>query len=480
MAKFSKSKLLEKLINFFTRCKCSLVGGVIVTILFPILLISTLLDMQGIVENPYFGFLIYMVMGPLFVLGLLLIIGAALFCSETEEIGSSVVEYFREQMNLPGRFSRIRRLIFLTSFITFLTLVIVVIVTYTGFHYTETVSFCGQFCHTVMDPEYVTYKNSPHSQVPCVECHIGEGAEWLTKSKFSGVRQLLAVISDSYRRPIPTPIKALRPSRATCEECHRPEVFHGDKLYVKDKFLPDEQNTHIQTVMVMRIGSGGYSGREAQGIHWHVSEDHKVTYVGSKDHAYISEVTLKHNGETKVYRRENPSKSVEYIGKRTMDCMDCHNRPTHVFKSADEALDEKLITGVIPRDIPFIKRQTLAAINRDYQSQDEARRGIAKELMDWYRKEYPTIVAQQEGQLNQAVIGAQQAFVENVYPDMNITWETYTSFTGHKNNGGCFRCHDANFMTENGEGITTDCNACHIILAENDPARDIVEILQNP
>ena len=50
-------------------------GGVIVTILFPILFVSILLDMQGFVENPYFGFLIYMVMGPLFVLGLLMICG---------------------------------------------------------------------------------------------------------------------------------------------------------------------------------------------------------------------------------------------------------------------------------------------------------------------------------------------------------------------------------------------------------------------
>lgn len=478
MAELSTT-ILKKLINFFTKSRCSLLGGVIVTILFPILSVSVLLDMQGVVDNPYFGFLIYMIMGPLFVIGLLLIIGGTLFCGEKEDIGIIMVEYFQEQLRLPGRFTRIRKLIFLTSLLTFITLVIVGVVTYTGFHYTESVSFCGQFCHTVMEPEYITYKNSPHSQVPCVKCHIGEGSEWLTKSKFSGARQLLAVIFDSYERPINTPIKALRPGRATCEGCHRPEVFHGDKLYVDDKFLPDENNTHLQTVMVMRIGSGGYSGREAHGIHWHVSENHSVTYTGSADREYIAEITLMSTTKKKkVYRRKHPSSPVEVIGERIMDCVDCHNRPSHVFKSAEDALNEKLDTGIIPREIPYIKRQALAAITRKYPSQDAARRGIAKELMDWYREKYPEIVARQEEMLTKAVIGAQQAYVENVFPRMKIEWGTYVSFTCHKNNDGCFRCHNDEFKTADGETITTDCNACHIILAENEPARDISEILQ--
>jgi hypothetical protein len=367
-----------------------------VVILFPILLVSILLDMQGIVENPYFGFLIYMIMGPLFVIGLLLIIGGTLFGGEKEDIGIIVVEYFQEQLSRPGRFTRIRRFVFLTSLITFMTFVVVGVVTYTGFHYTETVSFCSQFCHTVMEPEYVTYKNSPHSQVPCVECHIGEGAEWLTRSKFSGARQLIAVVFDSYDRPISTPIRALRPSRATCEECHRPEVFHGDKLYVKDKFLPDEKNTHVQTVMVMRIGSGGYSGREAHGIHWHVSENQSVSYVASTDRENIAKVTLVDEAnQKKVYRREDASALVGTMEERIMDCVDCHNRPSHIFKDPYESLDENLSTGIIPREIPYIKRQALAAITRKYSSQDIARRSIAKELMDWYRQQYPEIVAQQ-------------------------------------------------------------------------------------
>lgn len=469
------------LINFFTRSRCSLLGGVMAGVLLPVLAISILLDMQGVVQNPYFGFLIYLVMGPLFVLSLLLVIGGALFCGKKEDIGRLTVEYIKEELARPGHFTRIRKLIFITSLLTFLTLVIVGVVTYTGFHYTESVGFCAQFCHRVMEPEYVTYKNSAHSQVPCVKCHIGAGSEWFTKAKFSGARQLFAVLLDSYERPIATPIDALRPERATCEGCHRPEVFHGDKLYVKDTFQEDEQNTHLQTVLVMRIGSGGYSGRQAQGIHWHVSEDHRVTYLASRDRNYIARVTLEGPDRRKtVYRRQGETQEPVEQKERLMDCMDCHNRPTHVFLDAGPALDAKLVTGAIPSEIPYIKRQALAAITREYPSQEAATRGIAQELMDWYRQNYPDLVSGREELLKEAVLGAQQAYLENVFPEMNISWRTYQSFTCHQAEGsGCYRCHNDSLRSEDGRAISQDCNVCHVILLENGPARDIREILQN-
>ncbi|MHB8791573.1 MAG: NapC/NirT family cytochrome c [Desulfobulbaceae bacterium] len=480
MAQVSKT-FVTGLINFFTRSRCSLLGGVIVGVLLPVLAVSILLDMQGVVENPYFGFLIYLVMGPLFALGLLLIIGGTLFCGKKEDIGRLTVEYIKEEMARPGHFTRIRKLIFITSLLTFLTLMIVGVVTYTGFHYTESVGFCAQFCHSVMEPEYVTYKNSPHSQVPCVKCHIGTGSEWFTKAKFSGARQLFAVLFDTYERPIPTPIDALRPERTTCEGCHRPEVFHGDKLYVKDTFLPDEENTHLQTVLVMRIGSGDYSGRKAHGIHWHISENHRVSYFASKDRRYISQVTLEDPGQQPVvFRRQGESLEPVEQEERLMDCMDCHNRPTHVFLEAGPALDAKLVTGTIPREIPFIKRQALAAITKEYPSQDVATRSIAKELMDWYREQYPELVAGQEELLKKAVLGVQQAYLENIFPEMRIGWQTYQSFTCHQaQESGCYRCHNDSLRSESGKSITQDCNACHIVLMENAPARDMEEILQS-
>jgi len=458
------------------------------SVLFVVLFVAILLDLQGIIQNPYFNFLIYLVLGPLFVFGVLLVLIGILYSRGREDIGFLTFEYLKEQISLPGHFSRIRKLIYLTSLITFVTIFVVSIVSYTAFHYTESDSFCGQFCHKVMNPELVTYRNSAHSRIPCVKCHIGAGAAWVTKAKFSGVRQMFAVALDSYSRPISTPITALRPVRKTCEECHRPEKFHGDKLYVKDKFLPDQNNTHVQTVMLMKIGSGGYSGRKANGIHWHVSENIKVLYKSDAANPRdISQVMMVGPDNKKVIyskaveRDKSGSASFADAPRkekvRLMDCMDCHNRPTHIFLSPDEALDQKLLTDTIPRKMPYIKRQALAAINRKYASDELARQGIAKELRGWYQRNYPDLVKQDKGMLDKAVKGVQDAYAENVFPGMKIGWGTYENFIGHKDGGGCFRCHGGLHKTDAGKVIPNGCDVCHVILAEDKPAPDVIRLL---
>ncbi len=484
-----QSKILKAVITGMARSKFSLVGGIMCVVLFPILIISVALDMQGFVQNPYFSFLIYMIMGPLFCLGIILVFIGLFFRPGKEEIGIYAYEYLREQFNKPGRYSRIRKLLYLTTFITIFTLFVVAIASYAGFRYTESVGFCAQFCHSVMKPEYVTYQNSPHSRVPCVECHIGESAEWFTKSKFSGIKQLFAVAFHSYSKPIPTPIGGLRPERATCEKCHRPEKFHGDKLYVKDKFLPDEYNTHVQTALLMKVGAAGYSGREAHGIHWHVSENHQVFYKpADRSREEITQVALVAPDNRRTVFLKNDEQGPAWSGQERvqpdlkgfilMDCIDCHNRPTHIYLTPDEALDQKLVTGAIPRQLPYIKKKGLEVITAEYPTTDIALRQIARDLRDWYKENYPDLVEMNQELLDDAVRAVQQAYAENVFPSMNIGWGTYKDFIGHQDGTGCFRCHGGLHESRTGAIITEDCDACHIILAEDQPAADLVRILK--
>jgi hypothetical protein len=93
---------------------------------------------------------------------------------------------------------------------------------YKTYHFTESNTFCGEICHTIMEPEYVTYQQSPHARVDCVECHIGEGATWYVKAKIDGLYQVYAALSNKYPTPVPTPIESLRPAQDTCEKCHWP------------------------------------------------------------------------------------------------------------------------------------------------------------------------------------------------------------------------------------------------------------------
>ena len=474
------AELFTTLFKGLLRSRVAVAGAVVSSLVLPVLFISILLDMHGDVNNPYFGFVIYMVMGPLFVAGLVTVVVGLLFFRDKEEIGLYALEYIREQMTMPGRFIRVRRLIYLSSFITLFTLLVIGVVSYAGFNYTESVKFCGQFCHTVMEPEYITYQNSAHSRVSCVDCHIGGSAGGFTKSKISGIKMIFATFFGRFSRPITTPISSLRPTREVCEKCHRPEKFHGDKLYVKDAYLPDEANTHVQTVLLMRVGSGGYRGQVAQGIHWHVSPQHSVSFQEDPTRPDVIQriKMVDHDGSVVLYQRgADQDKAKERPNYRLMDCLDCHNRPTHVFLSPDEALDNKIATGVIPL-LPYVKKLGLELVQRPYTDKEQARQLIAEGAEEWYRRNYPEQFRTSARLVTKAGAGIFQAWSENVFPGMNISWRSYASRIGHRDEKGCFRCHAEGLVSREGRAVSNDCNLCHVVLADRQPSPDIMRILQ--
>jgi hypothetical protein len=479
--------IIKAFIKGITMSKVSIIGAAMTTISFPIILIAVIIDLQGMIDNPYFGFVIYMILGPTYIIGLVLVFIGVFFLKGKKEIGVFTFAYLKEQFTNPDKFSRVQKLIFLGTFLTIVNIFIVMLFSYTGYHYTESIGFCGKFCHTVMMPEYTAYQNSPHSRVSCVECHIGSGAQWFAKSKISGVRQLFAVALGTYSRPIETPVHGLRPARETCEECHRPELFHGDNLVIKDKYLDDEENSHVQTVLLMKIGSGGYRGERAHGIHWHVSDENKIIYTHSdRARQDITEVKLvKPDGTQVVFAKDGDDsntgsgESAGVHGEKTMDCIDCHNRPTHIYLTADEALNQKFANGELPREVPFIKRQALEAINVKYESSEAAQSGIETALTSWYQKNYSEFVKDHNHLFGKAVKAVQLAYAENVFPSMKIEWGQYQSFLGHQNDSGCFRCHDDSHTTKAGESISQDCETCHLILAEDEPAPEVIKMLKN-
>ena len=473
-------EILIEFVKLLARSRVSMAGAVVSTLIFPVLIVSIFLDMLGFVNNPYFGFLIYMVMGPLFLAGLATVAVGFLFFKDHEEIGIFTLEYIREQFSMPGRFIRIRRLIYFSTGLFLITAIVIWLVSYTGFKYTETTGFCGQFCHSVMEPEYISYQNSPHSRISCVDCHISGSSDLVTRSKMSGIRMIFSTIFDDYDRPLKNPEHPLRPSREVCEQCHRPEVFHGDKLYVKDIFLSDEQNTHVQTVLLMRVGAGGYREHEAGGIHWHVSPTHQVYYQGGQGgDGRIGRIKLiDHDGSVHVFDHETQgNEPTPDMNFRLMDCMDCHNRPTHVFLSPGEALDQKISVGLIPRDLPFIKKVALEVIQGQYPNKAQAQRGIAIALENWYSKNEPEVYKQRRADLEKAINGAFKAWSENVFPEMAIEWGTYQSNIGHRGSQGCFRCHQENYKTETGRQIPSNCDLCHYILADRESSPNIMQIL---
>jgi hypothetical protein len=464
----------------------ALVGAMMVTVITPLLLGYMLVDTIWHIKNPYFGGAVYLLLGPVFLGGLAMIFIGSFFFRGEREVHLFTLEYLRKYFTEPQLFGRLRKNVFLIVLLTSINFTVFSLFLYRAYHYMESTAFCGQFCHTVMNPEFTAYQNGPHSRVNCVECHIGAGADWFVKSKISGARQLLAVVADTYPRPIDTPVHGLRPARDTCERCHRPELFHGDKLLVKNRFLPDENNSEVHDILLMKIGSAGDRSQSSHGIHWHVAPENRITYrTADAKRMIIPEVRLTTgDGKVVVFRTADAEQRLAAAGTvtetRELDCIDCHNRPSHVYLSVEEALNRKILEGMIPRELPFIKRQALEAVTAKYSDGKAAQDGIASALTAWYQANQSALVKEKPQLLAKAIAGAQAAYAQNAFPEMNIGWGTYVSQIGHGPDfdRGCFRCHDDQHKSADGQTISGDCNTCHTLLAEGEAAPAILKTLR--
>ncbi len=238
-------------------------------------LLLLLLDALAHFANPYIGILTYLVAPGFLVIGLALAALGALLRHRQIVKTAGPLPPLRIDLTRP----RDRRLlgVFVAGSVVFL--LISAIGSYQTYHFTESVSFCGQACHGVMKPEWVTYTNSPHARVACAECHIGKGASWYVRSKLSGTYQVYATLADKYPRPIPTPVKNLRPAQETCEECHWPQKFVGNLEHTYTSFLGDETNTQFTVRLLMNVGGGDPTHGPVGGIHWHMNVGNKIEYI---------------------------------------------------------------------------------------------------------------------------------------------------------------------------------------------------------
>jgi hypothetical protein len=334
----------------------------------------------------------------------------------------------------------------------------------------ETVTFCGRTCHTVMQPEYTAYQESPHSRVECVACHIGPGASWFVKSKLSGVWQVFAVTFDTYERPIPTPVRNLRPARETCEQCHWPQKYGEDRLRIIRKYADDEANTMSKTVLLMKIGGGNHG----VGIHGtHLGPNVRIRYRHTDESRQTIPWMEYDDGRRKTIYAAKDAR-VDGLPEREMDCMDCHNRPSHSFELPERALDAALANGSIPATLPFVKKKSLELLKQEYSTREQAAEGIASGLERYYRESYPAVWEGRRGEIQRAARGAAAIYERNVFPTMKVTWGTYPNNIGHTDFPGCYRCHDDAHPTADGKNVTQDCNACHNLLAMDEPAPKVL------
>jgi hypothetical protein len=448
----------------------STIGAVIAGVSMLVILFFLILSALSAKINPYVGIFIYIVLPAFLILGLLLL-PAGMFIEWRKRQRTGLVTYAKwPDINLNNPRRRNAVAIFLLG--TLLLTLMSAVGMYQAYHYTESVRFCGLICHRVMKPEYTAYQGSPHARVRCVDCHIGPGAGWYAKSKLSGLYQVYAVLANVYPRPIPTPINNLRPAQETCETCHWPGAFFGAKERQFVHYRYDKKNAPWPITMLIKIGGGSPKTNLTAGIHWHMNIAVKVEYMARdrqrQDIPWIR-VTDKATGKITVYREQgNPltEQEIENARPRIMDCMDCHNRPSHDLKSPDTAIDLALLTGQIDPGLPEIKKTAVQAMVTKYASNAEAMQGIADRITDFYRRKYSTVFGQKEKQIRASILAVQAAYEHNIFPVMKADWSDYPNDIGHFTFRGCMRCHDGKHTDGFGATIPNGCRTCHVIIAQ--------------
>lgn len=434
-------------------------GAVVALGSFFAFLLLFVIDVSARVSNPYLGILAYVIAPGFLFLGLGMI-GLGAWWQRRREKRAGITSrpgLLAVDLSRPADRKKLRW--FVVGSVIFL--LCTAIGSYQTYHVSESVQFCGQACHGPMKPEFTAYQNSPHARVACVECHVGHGAEAFVKAKLNGVHQLVGVMTGEYDRPIKTPIKNLRPARETCEQCHWPQKFSGNIDRTYNTFLADATNTPYSIRLSLNVGGADPIHGPVGGIHWHVSQDNKIEYIATDDRRQVIPWVRVTNpkGEVTEYRVPKFTNDISGYEIRLMDCMDCHNRPSHRYRSPNDAVNFAMSIGKINPQLPWVKSNTVALLAQKYTTEIEALNKIEESLRMTYSG---------TPEVDKLVAEVQNIYRQNFFPEMKADWRAYPENIGHKDWPGCFRCHDdRHVVADTKKKIpASGCQSCHTILSQ--------------
>jgi nitrate/TMAO reductase-like tetraheme cytochrome c subunit len=427
-------------------------------------------QIHGHSQNPYLGIIVLLVLPIIFFAGLALVpIGIYLSKRRIRE-GMTEVAFDRK--------AALQRLAWFFGVVTIINVLIGTQITYRGVKYMETPQFCGGSCH-VMHPELAAYQNSPHSRVECVECHVAPGGAGWISSKTSGIRQLFETVLNTYPRPIPSAIASNRlvPATETCENCHWAQKFDGVRLRILSKYAEDEANTRTDTVLLMLIG-----GNRVPGIHSaHFGPGVHIRFAAADPARQTVPWVEYRNTNTGAVRTfavsDPPDHPTKDLPTFEMQCVDCHNRPTHTFELPERAMDKALAFGNIPATLPFIKKEAVQLLKAKYSTTTEATERLPAALVSFYQQAYPDLYSKRQVDIHQAGYAILEIYQRNVFPELQVSWGTYPNNLGHTDFPGCFRCHDGSHVATDGTAISQDCSSCHEPLAMDEASPEILKTL---
>ncbi|MBV6511375.1 MAG: hypothetical protein FMNOHCHN_00855 [Ignavibacteriaceae bacterium] len=444
----------------------ALLGFAVAGISFGLILFLMTLEFFAHETKPYMGIIAFIILPAIMICGLLLV-AVALWREHSLKKRGLAKERRMPVVDLND--PKHRTAVSMITVVTVLLLVFSAFGSFKAYEYTDSDEFCGTMCHEVMHPEYTAYLNSAHSRVGCAKCHIGPGADWFVQSKISGAYQLYSVAFNKYSRPIETPIKNLRPAQHTCEQCHWPAHFFSEKKVSGNYYLTDESNTLHSLTMLMKVGGGTATSGTSNGIHYHMNIANDIFYYTddeSRQSIPWIKVIDKEGKEVVYTTKEKAGFTPPDKELRRFDCIDCHNRPAHIYNQPDKMLNRYMSSGRIDPQLPYIKSIAMDVLEKDYYTTEEAVKKIDLYISNFYSASYPDVMKTRQADLAKTIKAIQEIYSNNYFPTMKVSWKKYPNNLGHMYYEGCFRCHDDKHTSADGRKISSDCNVCHTIIGQ--------------
>jgi hypothetical protein len=223
--------------------------------------------------------------------------------------------------------------------------------------------------------------------------------------------------------------------------------------------------------LLMRIGGGNIEAGPTSGIHWHMNIENKVTYI-PRDSTRQSIPWVRSerpDGTVTVYETTEAPLApgqADSLSPRRMDCIDCHNRPSHIYHPPGRSINHLMTLGWIDPTLPNAKAVGVNALEAPYSSMPVAMDSIRSTIEDYYRATFPDVFASRQPAIARMVAEVQKIYSRNYFPHMKANWKAFPDNIGHLYYLGCFRCHDGKHVSSDGKVLSKDCNVCHAILAQ--------------
>jgi hypothetical protein len=449
----------------------SFTGAAVVFASLASIVLLFLIETTSHTDNPYLGIVTWILLPSILIFGgIVILVGMWWERRRRRKLSHEEILAFPTlDLNDPHR----RRVFLAFLGLGFIFIFMSAFGSYRAYEFTESVTFCGQTCHTVMKPEFTAFQVAPHASLRCVDCHVGSGAEWYVRSKLTGVRQLYGVVFNKYSKPIASPVHNMRPARDTCGKCHWSEKFFGTQMKEFNHYAYDEKNTFRQTRLLIKTGGGNPATDSVSGIHWHMNLANEVSYISTDNQRQVIPwVRMKDksgNVTDFVAQGANVTNDqIENSPKRVMDCVDCHNRPTHIYLTPDQAVNDAFMAAKLDVTLPFLKREAVAVLSKPYLSNDEAMNSISSGLTDFYRNNHGDVYSQKSDAINNAVREVRRIYQTYFFPEMKTDWQAHPDNIGHFYSQGCFRCHDGKHVSNTGKVIRSECSICHTALDQTE------------